>query len=43
VNELDILNHTSLAKEKYLEGINLVFTETLAAQLKSKMLEEVKK
>jgi hypothetical protein len=41
VNELQILEHTALPTDRYLESLNYIFTRDLAKRMKGKLDEEV--
>jgi hypothetical protein len=41
VNELQILDHTSIDKKKYLDVLNNIFSRNLAKKLKQKLDQEI--
>lgn len=41
VNELQILDHTALSSDRYLESLNFIFTKDLAKNIKNKVDEEI--
>jgi hypothetical protein len=41
VNEIQILDHTSLDKTRYLDALNNIFGRNLAKKLKQKLDQEI--
>eukprot|EP00347_Sterkiella_histriomuscorum_P002796 403366766 len=41
MNEMQILDHTSIQRERYLDALNTIFTRTLAKQLKQRLESQI--